>query len=80
MCRSILSIFSFLFIGCTGGKTIEVRNKAPEAWITSHTDQTEILAGEVTLFFGAASDSNHQELDLLTNWYVDNRELHGGCS
>ena len=75
MYRSILFSGTVLFIGCTGGKTIEVRNSTPEAWITSHSDQAEILAGDVVLFIGSASDSNHQENDLLTNWYADNREL-----
>lgn len=75
MYRSILFIGSFMFVGCTGSKTLEVRNIPPEAWITSHADQVELLAGDVTLFFGTASDSNHQELDLLTNWYAGNREL-----
>lgn len=75
MHRSILVSCSVFFFGCAGDKTIEVRNSAPEAWITSHADQAEILAGDVTLFIGSASDSNHQENDLLTNWYADNREL-----
>ena len=71
----IVSGWSVMFFGCGGGKTVEVRNSDPEAWITSHSEQSEILVGDVTLFIGASSDNNHQESDLITNWYVDNREL-----
>lgn len=71
----LISSVYFIGFGCGGGKTVEVRNSDPEAWITSHSDQAEIFVGDVTLFIGSSSDANHQESDLLTNWYVDNREL-----
>ena len=61
-------------IACTD-KSLSVNNAIPEAWITSHDASSEFLEGDVILFFGSATDSNHQEQDLITHWYADNREL-----
>jgi hypothetical protein len=75
MSRLVIFLVFGGLIGCGTDKTVAVRNTDPEAWITSHSDNAEIFVGISTLFFGSASDTNHQEIDLLTNWYVDNREL-----
>ena len=75
MLRIIFSAALLILIGCDTDKMLTVRNSDPEVWITSHNSTDEFIVGVSTVFFGAASDANHQESDLVTNWYANNREL-----
>ena len=60
-----------LAIGCSSETSTKTFNSNPEATITSHSDDTELLEGENIQFYAQVSDPNHNTTDLLVAWLVD---------
>ena len=60
-----------LFFGCSNETSTKTFNSNPEATITSHSDDTELLEGENIQFYAQVSDPNHSTEDLLVAWLVD---------
>ncbi len=63
------------FLGCEGGKTVNVNNSTPELVITSHQNGDVVFLDTPFTVYATASDANHLSADLEVQWLVEERVL-----
>lgn len=66
---------ALLAMACTGESTVNVRNSAPTAAITSHVDGDEVLEGRILSLVGRVSDADDRRSDLVAGFELGGVEL-----
>lgn len=56
-------------VACRSDEGIKKFNSTPQANITSHSDNDDVLEGYPVTFWGSGSDSNHSAEELSATWY-----------
>ena len=68
-------MFWLIIMACRSDKGITIFNTPPEAYITSHEQESEFFVGQSVQFMGSLSDPNDQTSNLMARWYAGTREL-----